>query len=213
MVVYVEGSSDSVFFPAVLDNSLKELLLDHVEAPASMDLRTRLVPSGDRSRAARIRDDVEENAPGAHVVALHFDATGVPDRQKEQAFDPVSAQWPQGPGAPVLVPLAPRREMEAWALADIDTLQGVVGVQLDPSTVFEGHLLSSVEQLSRPKRTLSELAAQARRPRRRTPDAADYLPLIAERLPLDSLRRLPSFRAFEESTVDALTQWGWTRHA
>lgn len=213
MVVYVEGSSDSVFFPAVLDRSLRQLLLDHVEASASMDLRMRLVPPGDGPRGARILADVEKNDPGATVVALHFDATTDLDRQRSQVFEPVNAEWPEGPGVPLLVPLAPRREMEAWALVDVDTLRRVAGTELDPSTVFEGHLLGTVEELTRPKRTLADVVAQGVRPRRRVPDATDYLPSIADKLPLEALRRLPSFRAFEESIVDALTQLGWTRHA
>nr|WP_255378349.1 DUF4276 family protein [Quadrisphaera sp. DSM 44207] len=213
MVVYGEGPSDPDFFPPVLSRSLEALLFDHVQASSSMDLRVNLVPNGQEPRGARIAAAVQKDHPDAVIVALHFDATANPNRQRRQVFDPVEAEWPAGPGTPVLVPLAPRREMEAWALADLDTLRGVVGVRLDTSTVFEGHLLGSAEQLSEPKRTLAELVAQAVRPRRRAPRAADYLPYIAENLPLSSLRRLPSFQAFEESLVHALTELGWTSYA
>lgn len=67
------------------------------------------------------------------------------------------------------------------------------------------------ETLSDPKRTLREVISSRRRTPRRGLAPADYLPLLAERVTLPRLQRLPSFQTWTNETRAALRQVGILR--
>lgn len=205
VVLYLEGPSDDRFLPVVVRKSIDDLLRTRFDAPAEADVQAHLVDNGETPRPRWIVEAAERDHARATLVALHFDATADLERERKKYFDPVDALWSYDHAMPALVPLAPQQEIEAWALADLDAVRGVVGGRLDPSVAFEAHLLGTPERLSTPKRTLEDLISQARRPRRPALAARDYLPLIAERLDLEPLRKLSSFRAFEASITAVLT--------
>ncbi|WP_432535728.1 DUF4276 family protein [Kineococcus arenarius] len=207
-VVLLEGRSDEEFLPVVVQRSLQDLCHQWVEAPVEVDVRPVVVSNpSDVARPRWIVDRARRERP--HVVLLHVDGSADVARELRKSFEPVAEAWRRGGGAAQLLPLVPVREMEAWALADRRELERVVGAGLDASRIHEADRLATPENLSDPKATLRDVAALGVRPRRRAPGPEVYLPLLAERIPLESLRTLPSFRAFEHDIENLLDTLGW----
>lgn len=202
LIVLVEGSSDVVFFLDVLRDLLESVL---EERSVQADVVVETLNNGETSRGQWVIDRVRHHYPDAAVVAVHIDGSADPARELRKSYQPIENAWQlSGRNATRLVPLVPVREMEAWALADLDVVREVAGADWDVSSVTDGELLGRPERLPDPKRTLSDVMRQARRPRRGKRHVDTYLPLISERLELPALRRLPSFQRFERDLRAAL---------
>lgn len=202
----VEGPTDKPFFDGLLQRALDQLCLSLVEPVVEVDVATwrpRVVVG--QSRHEAVLGQVRAVFPHVDVVFLHVDGTSRPERELKKYFTPLEKLWRSQAGLPVLLPLVPVREMEAWALADRHLLEQLVRRVWSPSEVFEGERLGQVEQLSDPKRTLAEIVALAPRGRQNR-EATDYLPLLAERISLRALERVPSFAAWSRDTRAALIE-------
>lgn len=201
MLALVEGPSDVDFFRPLLDRCVNDLAVRLAPGTqVAVDVRT--VRRSDGVRGSGIEQEIETSGP-LDVIALHFDGTADPARERARYFEPVVDR--RAPHWPTLIALAPVREMEAWAMADPDQLRRRVGRSADFSTVLEGDRVQTPERLTYPKRTMQEIFDLSRR-RGRRPRAADALPLIAENISLSSLRRLPSFAAFESELIDVFQE-------
>ena len=203
VITFVEGPSDVDFFPSIL-RLLVETVLDGRPERSSV-----VVEELDNRGAARgdwVVERVRDRYRGAAVVAVHVDGSSNVARELHKSYKPVEEVWGRQVDLGArLVPLVPVRETEAWVLADLSIVRDVAGAGWGPSSVTQSHLLDRPERLSDPKRTLDDIMAQARRPRRRKRHVDTFLPLIAERLELPALRRLPSFQRFEHDLRAALT--------
>lgn len=207
VLLVTEGPSDGAFLTRVVERSLQDICFREVAALVNIPVNAvKAGGSRDESRADWIVRRAREES--ATIVLLHRDGTVDPAREIRQAIDPVRAKWPAEDFA-LLGTVVPVREMESWALADLTLLETVIGASIDPSVIFEGNFLSAPERLSDPKRTIREVVELGRRPRRRKPSAEAYLPSLGENLGLDELRRLPSFRSFEDGIISLLDDLGW----
>ena len=207
VLLVLEGPSDGSFLTRVVERSLQDICFREVAALVNIPVNSvKAAGSRDEGRAQWIVRRAREEA--ATIVLLHRDGTGDPAREIRQTVDPVRAMWPRE-DFPLLGTVVPVREMESWALADLDLIETVIGATIDRSVVFEGQLLDAPERLSNPKRTIQEVVALGRRPRRRKPVAEAYLPSLGENLDLEQLRRLPSFRSFEDGVISLLDDLGW----
>ncbi|WP_337061580.1 DUF4276 family protein [Kineococcus sp. G2] len=205
----LEGGSDEEFLPVVVQRSLQDVCHRLVESPVEVDVRPVVVSNpGDVSRERWVLERSRRERP-LDVVLLHVDGSADVDRELRKSFAPVEEVWQREGGPGALLPLVPVREMEAWALADTEVLERVLGAGVDATRVHEADRLTEPERLSDPKLTLRDVAALGVRPRRKAPGPGVYLPLLAERLPLAALRRLPSFRAFEHDIENLLDTLGW----
>lgn len=201
-VAFVEGPSDVVFFRDVLQ-LLLEAILDG--RPERSSVVVEELDNGGTARGDWVVERVRSRYRSAAVVAVHVDGSSDVARELRKSYAPVEEVWYRQVDLDArLVPLVPVREMEAWGLADPSIVRDVAGAGWDPSSVTQSHLLDRPEQLSDPKRTLADIMAQARRPRRRKRHVDTFLSLIAERLDLTGLRRLPSFQQFEADLRAAL---------
>lgn len=202
----VEGPSDEPFLGPLLTRALAEMCVDIVVPPVDIDVDT-LTPrvAATETRHEAIVRHVRSAFSWVDVVFLHVDGTSRPGRELSKYLEPLVAQWPRESRFPVLLPLVPVQEMEAWALADREVLRHLVRREWSTDEVFQGHRLGRVETLSDPKRTLADLMAL--RPRARgAAEAQDYLPLLGERISLRALGRVPSFNAWRNQTREAVSR-------
>ena len=204
----VEGPSDAEFFPALLTRAINGIVFELLTPPAEIDFDVFMprLRQGETRHSAIVRQ-VSDNFGWTDVVFLHFDASADLAREQRKYWDPLVRSWPTAAAFPRLVPLAPRREMEAWAMADRHLLEDVVRHSWDAEEVFEGSVLEAdVEALTDPKRTLEDVLSLSVRSRRSPPRPKDFLPLLAERIDLQSLDRLPSYISWRSSTTHALKE-------
>lgn len=112
-------------------------------------------------------------------------------------------EWP--PARCIVI--APRKETEAWILADGVAVTSALGYSGLPTSIGLPVTAAAAEQLADPKAALRD-AMQIVRGRRRTINVDDLFTAIALRQSLDALRRTNSFTAFEKDLYLALADIG-----
>lgn len=202
--VSYEGSTDARY----LDVLIRRVIEAHcLRVNVSVEVSTTPLRFARRSpehiiqEATRLRDAFD-------VLFVHADAGGREQRKTlserclvicrelaEQSILPTER----------CVPVIPRREMEAWAIAD----QGAVAKALGYNGRLEALGLptppKTAESINDPKDTLRRAQRTVVNQRRRLPDR---LALIAEYQSLSVLRRVPSFKSFDDATAMALSHAG-----
>lgn len=104
--------------------------------------------------------------------------------------------------------VAPRRETEAWCLADKTAIRSAFGVGANLDLSFVPDAPAAIESLPDPKAVLGQIQDSMRGNARRRRPQVPYGSL-GQMQGLDHLRALPSFRAFEEQLVRALRTLGY----
>ncbi|MEV7217260.1 DUF4276 family protein [Kitasatospora cineracea] len=199
-----EGPTDYAFLTVLLERALGDLAICRSLSVAPVQrLQVNVGDSAGRHRA--ICNAARDAASSLSVLFVHYDGSAAVDRETGKYWEPLRREWEKfGPSNRLLLRVVPVREMESWALADMKTLQSVVGASWSSRDIFEGNKIGRPEDLSDPKRTLQEIIAAGRPKRRVKRDPHDYLPLIAERMNLRTLERLPSFCLWQSETEEAL---------
>ncbi|WP_016700235.1 DUF4276 family protein [Actinoalloteichus spitiensis] len=212
--ILVEGPTDETFFRVIVFRALRDI--GSTGTSAGFDLAEPLTFQRRQDKPwQRFTEQVAELTPRPDLVFFHYDGTTDPERERERSWTPMLSCWEAAefggsPGLPPLVELAPVREMEAWALADVELVNRLARRAPSTSDVFEADRLRDVERLSDPKRTLAE-AMNTGRGRRRRRDVNEYLPLLAERARHTELRRVPSYDRWRRRTADKLRDLGFLR--
>ncbi|WP_075742612.1 DUF4276 family protein [Actinoalloteichus sp. GBA129-24] len=211
----VEGTSDDHFLSGLVGRVLRDIGLSAQGADFDVAEPVCLVRCGERPFTSFARQ-VSDMRPLPSLVFLHFDTAGSLERESDHAFVPMTRAWASHdlPEKTIrLLPLAPVREMESWALADLDEVNRFAGRDVRRSKVFERELINEVERLSDPKKTLDDAlrSGSGRRGRRQRMAAEDFFPVLAERIRLDQLGRVPSFARWRADTVAALHELGFLR--
>ncbi len=178
-VVAVEGATDDTFFSQLLARALEAI---GRERPGKgFDVDRPLVFERQADSWRTFAQQVLDQTPRLDLVFFHYDGTANPDREAAKS----------------------------WALADVRLVNELAGVDVTTTGVFEVDLLSKVEKLADPKRTLAEALRSGTRRKRRSRSVHDYLDTIARRIELDRLRAVPSFKAWQTDTETALRRIGF----
>jgi hypothetical protein len=208
--LFAEGSSDHRALQPILRRLLEHSCLLHsdetVEIPNIVTLRTPQA-SRARPRERRIRDAAEGALGVIQVLFVHTDGNGDAAAALSERVDPARRLVVElGELAPVVVPVVPARESEAWLLADGDCLREVFGSRRTDSELGIPSRPRDVERIPDPKRVLEQALSVARPNRSPRDRAIGYFDLIGERIPLSTLREVPSFASLEEDLVRALRE-------
>jgi hypothetical protein len=210
MAFYGEGPSDERFLPRIISRTAERLL-----APQEIEIAPLLVlhagRSGSLTQPQRILD-VARQAAGFHILFVHADADGADwDRALREriapGFDLVRNQ--AGGTCEHLVAVIPVQEVEAWMLADPETICRVLNSRRTPAALGLPLHPSRVEAIASPKEVLRQAVrlAQEERPRRRKP-VADIQANLADRLDLDRLVRVSAYQRFVQALRGTLAALG-----
>ncbi|SNY12270.1 DUF4276 family protein [Paractinoplanes atraurantiacus] len=199
-----EGVSDDRFLPFLLYRALEEICLTRFEDPVDVDQVTVLRHLQRPPNVPEILGLVEENADTFHLVFVHRDRGANADRVRDEWIAPLIKAWGRS-RSERLVPVVPVRETEAWLLADGAALRAALGVQWSDAEMGVPARPKDVEAIADPKIPIGRLARRRGRP------IEDFFEEIAESISLDVLRKVPSFDAFEQQTVEALADMGYRR--
>lgn len=196
-----EGVTDHRFLRPLIRNVLAELV---TTSPESVDIGIFIDVRAQNRSLEEIRDALARDIDKLHLVFLHADGGGQPDRARRDRVTPIVDSFRERVDAGQLgcVAIVPVHETEAWALADETALREVLVTRrsadelgIPPITAIEG--------LDGPKVVLDRICLNARGGRRRHRPDRPY-DQLGDRVTLDRLRRLAAFRAFEEELAAAL---------
>ena len=197
-----EGTTDVRFLEKIIERSFEEIAyecrgdVEPVVWPLVVD-KTGLSFSEYALKAAQ--QGVEEI--GMMILCIHSDADdatnqNVLDNKIAPARDLINAQRDSST-CKTLVPVIPVQMMEAWMLADTDLLKKEIGTT---KTDNELKINRAPETIADPKTTVEEAIRIARqektkRKRKELKIGDLYLP-IGQKVSIDKLLRLPSYRQF-----------------
>lgn len=145
---------------------------------------------------------------GMMILCIHSDADdttnqNVLDNKIAPARELINAQS-DDTTCKILVPTIPVQMMESWMLADKDLLKNEIGTT---KTDNELRINRSPESITDPKAVIEEAIRIARqeitRRRRKELRISDlYLP-VGQKVSIDKLKELPSYRQFQEDIRQA----------
>lgn len=198
-----EGNTDDRLLPGLLGRALDDICAtdfnESVEIPEIVVLRHHSGPPS----VQQIIDTVEKNEGLFSLVFVHRDHGASRDRLEREWIGPLSLKW--GSRAERLVMVVPVRETEAWALADGNALRRALGVTWQDADLGVPRRPRDVEKIPDPKVPLDQIGVRIGRP------VENYFERLSELVSLTVLRRVPSFMAWRERTMDALSELGYRR--
>jgi Domain of unknown function (DUF4276) len=206
--VLYEGPTDQVYFDVLIPRLMEDIVL-------SSGIRTSTIPSAPavvltRGTIEQVVKEACEARDAFHLCFIHSDTGG---RNLEGMLEHRSTaycermhalcNWP-----PVrCIVIAPRKETEAWILADGSAVTSALGYSDTPTSIGLPATAAQAERVADPKATLKQ-AMQRVRGRRRPVSESDLFPAIAQRQSFSELRRTRSFRQFEQKLILGMADLG-----
>jgi hypothetical protein len=203
MALWAEGPSDGPFLRPVLRRTVIEIAS---RSKRTVDIADEFISLPDKApdlpRHERIGGAVAQRAGEISILFIHTDGQSDPETARARLVQPAIERIGTLPRSPRCVAVVPRRETEAWMLADPAALASALGI--NPDRLPDIPALSEIERTSDPKRRLA--AARAGIRRRRTPELD--LRQIGETVDLALLRRLPAFQSLHLELLAAMRGLG-----
>ncbi len=205
----VEGNTDMRFLKSVVWRSYLKIVYDLCEQDIDVDVfELRPLKAGKSFPEFVVNASIEGKKYGILVLTVHADSDRETFRERLQdKFIPAQQALDRDKDnelCKILVPIIPIRMIEAWMLADIALLKDEMGTSLSDT---ELGLHRAPESIANPKETIEEaisVAMQHRPKKRRTLTIADLYGIMGDEVSIESLFRLPSYRAFYEAAVESL---------
>lgn len=211
LALFAEGSSDHSFLRPVIRRLVEDVALRIGTRPVEVsEVEEVHSPPGAASqpRAGRINAAARSSADRWNVFFVHADADGNVNRALNERVMPGIELMRQslGTNRRCYMPVVPCQAMEAWILADGETLRGVFSTRLSDAELGLPSS-SGLERLATPKEALNQVfdrTVQRRRRRRRETRPSTFFAVIGEQIPLGSLRRVRQFQSLEQAVEECL---------
>lgn len=208
-----EGETDHDFLAPLAARLCAELastesqLEFEIPDPEPVHLATR---AGNAPR--QVVDQVLSSHSHLDILFYHTDAASDVSGAYDYRVNPV-VQGLASSGVRV-IGMVPRREMEAWALADPIALCRVLGFDAERVSVPGTFRPSRVEGINDPKMELrlfsSSQGRSSRRSRRRSDDSSEgFLRSLALDINLSTLAGVPQFGRLRSDVLDYFNSRGW----
>ncbi len=204
-----EGTTDVRFLRKIIERSFEEIAYEcqgDVE-PVVWPLEVKKTDLSFSEYALKAAQQGVEEI-GMMILCIHSDADdatnqNVLDNKIAPARELIKAQS-DDTTCKILVPAIPVQMMESWMLADKDLLKNEIGTT---KTDNELGINRSPESITDPKAVIEEAIRIARqeitRRRRKELRISDlYLP-VGQKVSIDKLKELPSYRRFQEDIRQA----------
>jgi hypothetical protein len=206
-----EGPADAPYFDVLIPRLMEAIVMAegvrHSDIPVAP-----AIALGQRGRAPEhVVAEICAARDAFMVVFIHADAGG---RGVERGLDARSSAYCQRAFDLCAWPLkryvtvTPKRETEAWILADPAAVAGALGYHGSPASLGLPADARAAERLTDPKATLAAAMKQVGAKRQRGGDILRLLPAIAQRRSIQALRASQSFGAFEQRLRTCLADIG-----
>lgn len=188
-----EGESDCDFLAPLIDRQLSELMFANTAADFDLFRTERSICVKKHGRR-RFHDAALELAGQCQILFIHA------DHNERHEAEQLAAEVRDQVGRCCPVVLVPKRETEAWLLADAGAFRRIRGadVGLLPTNP------SDVEQVEDPKRLLKQVMTGGRVDR-----PSDFFGVLGENVELSVLSRVPAYTMWLAATENALKGLGY----
>lgn len=207
---FYEGVTDERYLNVLIPRVLEEIIRTHGTRPAVVP-EMPAVTLGAKGRGLQeVAREICANKKAFHVLFFHADTGGraieANINTRREAYLRQAALLCEF-SVKHAVFVSPRKETEAWALADRDALKRSLGI-LD----FDNHVevpadARAAEALQDPKATLARIIDSSSKRKRKVKPIV-LLPRIAQEQSIQVLREATSFQAFEQNIRSALLSFG-----
>lgn len=208
IALFVEGRTDERFLPILIQRTAESILLQH--GRKTVDVLEPIITRPRQAftnHAERILVLARETV-GYHILIIHVDADfPTSERALGERIQPglTRIQEARNNGDRVceyVIPIIPVQMVEAWMLADAITLHQVLGSGVPLEALSLPARPHQVESVPYPKEMLFTVVSQAlgNRARRRRNIHREIIllqELLARRIQLSELQKIPSFLEFE----------------
>lgn len=194
---FYEGATDAQYFNILIPRVLDDIIRKCGKRPCDVgEFPAVEFGIGDRSFDS-VAQEICARKSEFHVIFVHADLGG-----RGQAENVASrrerliqkAQEICGFPPETAIMLSPEKELEAWALSDVDAIKAALGVNTIPSNLMPASP-GAAEKLPDPKANLDAIVKSVVR---KKSASRQILVRIAQEQNIDELRRLNSFKEFEE---------------
>ncbi len=207
--LYAEGHTDERFLPVIIQRTAEQILLQHQQL--NIEVLTPLIIEKASEMQGRDNEVLQaaREAEGYDVLVIHSDSDNRTREQTlQQRFEP-GKRLVQSCNEKVcrnLVPIITVRMVEAWLLADNDTLRNVLGTNLNARELELPEKAKQIEAHHDPKH-LIELVVRKVYPNQSHQWArirGELYARLAPRIRLEQLERLEAYKQFKEDLTDTL---------
>lgn len=207
---FYEGGSDHSYFDILIPRLMEEIILIDGVRDVTIPSAPAIYLGRNGREVGSVSNEICENSKVFHIVFIHTDvggrglATNLESRSLaygKAAFE--LCQW----NSDRCVVLAPRHEMEAWALADPEAVMQALGYRGKANSLGIPSTAAEAERLTDPKSILEQAARQIQR-RRFGKGGAQLFSSIAQNQSIEALRGSESFRSFESGLRKGLYSLG-----
>jgi len=208
LALYNEGSTDNRFLPPIIAKTARSILDNHQQNHVGVS-EIRIIEVRRKKRPESILQAALA-ASGYHALIVHADADHPQAyKARNERFEPglQLVQQTNGDLCKNLLPIIPIQAIEAWMLADYQSLLMVIGTEMHPREFGIPEKAYQVESIAKPKRKLEEAMrkAYASRTKRRRKTDIDFLyEPMGERISLERLSQVPSYQQFIEDLTQTL---------
>lgn len=204
-----EGVTDFDFLKPLVARILEELLIEEADEDCEVGAPLDVKPHDKavNTPAAVVRE-VLRNYAFVDMLFYHTDAgNSVPRAYSERVAKVVTGLQQAGwPGE--VVGVVPRREMEAWALADSTQLCAVLGVAGSKVAVPLDFRPNRVEGITHPKEALASFVEEVRDRSRGVAGGQSLFAALSQRLTMHLLLQVPQVQAMRQDLKRALERQG-----
>lgn len=208
--LFTEGATDKSYFEVLLPRVIDSILRNEGTRPVDIpEVPALTIGQSDRSIDA-VAKEVCSGEEAFHLLFIHADTGGAglegglanrTTAYVDRIFELCGFVRERA------VIVTPRKETEAWVLADPDAVKAVLGYSGSPRDLGLPETARQAERIADPKAAL-ERAIREVRGRRNTRSGAIALAAFAQRQSLVTLRGALSFQAFEANLRDGLRSLG-----
>ncbi|NWJ97156.1 MAG: DUF4276 family protein [Chloroflexi bacterium] len=204
LVFYTEGPTDMAFLQPLVVRACQSIFtqhnVPHIEVVEPFPVNEFLTPKGKISQAKRILQ-AAHFANNHHALLVHNDAdkrtrAKTIQFQFQPGYDEVHRQ--SLGVCKQLLPIIPIRMIEAWLLADVQTLCREMDTDLTPVQLGLPLSPAAIEGNTDPKQTLEEALrkANAKRSKATRVERGNLYPSLGLSIDLKQLERLSAYQDF-----------------
>jgi hypothetical protein len=206
---YFEGVTDREYFRVLLPRVMQDIVAGGAIQSVTIPEDMLVIGASDRTVEA-VAVEACNNRDSFHLWFIHADIGGraLEDglASRSEAYADRAFQLCRLPKVRS-INVAPKKETEAWVLADRRAVLEAFGLSAGYDTETLPRNPPECERLADPKVLLDEFATEVNRRRYRR-GASFLYPTIGQRQDLAALRRMPSFNRFEADLRTALASLG-----